>query len=66
MVLWGEGIVGISFYVLYDKGVILFRGVEREVKFSKDMYLLLKFKIFDLNKNIELYIGFVIVILILR
>lgn len=55
---WGEGIVGTSSHALHDKGVISSRGVEREVKSSKDMYPSLKPKTPDPNKNIELYTGF--------
>ncbi|KAL9988497.1 hypothetical protein ACROYT_G002951 [Oculina patagonica] len=55
---WGEGIVGTSSHDLHDKGVISSRGVEREVKSSKDMYPSLKPKTPDPNKNTELYTGF--------
>ena len=58
---WGEGIVGTSSHALHDKGVISSRGVEREVKSSKDMYPSLKPKTPDPNKNIELYTGFAMV-----
>lgn len=58
MASWGEGIVGTSSHALHDKGVISSRGVEREVKSSKDMYPSLKPKTPDPNKNIELYTGF--------
>ena len=55
---WGEGIVGTSSHALHDKGVISPRGVEREVKSSKDMYPSIKPKTPDPNKNTELYTGF--------
>lgn len=58
MASWGEGIVGTSSHTLHDKGVISSRGVEREVKSSRDMYPSLKPKTPDPNKNSELYTGF--------
>ena len=58
MASWGEGVVGTSSHALREKGVISSRGVEREVKSSKDMYPSLKPKTPDPNKNIELYTGF--------
>ena len=51
MASWGEGIVGTSSHTLHDKGVISSRGVEREVKSSRDMYPSLKPKTPDPNKN---------------
>lgn len=55
---WGEGIVGTSSHALHDKGVITSRGVQRDVKSSKEMYPSLKPKTPDSNKNTELYTGF--------
>lgn len=55
---WGEGIVGTSSHSLNDKGVITSRGVQNEVKSSKEMYPSLKPRTPDSNKNTELYTGF--------
>ena len=50
--------MGTSSHVLHNKGVVSSRGVEHEVKTSKDMYPSLKPKTPDPNKNTELYTGF--------
>jgi len=55
---WGEGIVGTSSHALHSKGVVSSRGVQHEVKSSKDMYPSLKPKTPDTNKNTQLYTDF--------
>ena len=55
---WGEGIVGTSSHALHSKGVVSSRGVQHEVKSSKDMYPSLKLKTPDTNKNTHLYTDF--------
>ena len=55
---WGEGVVGTSSHELQSKGVVSSRGVQHEVKSSKDMYPSLKPKTPDPNKNSELYTDF--------
>lgn len=55
---WGEGVVGTSSHALHNKGVVSSRGVQHEVKSSKDMYPSLKPKTPDPNKNGQLYTEF--------
>ena len=55
---WGEGIVGTSSHALHSKGVVSSRGVQHEVKSSKDMYPSLKPKTPDPNRNNGLYTDF--------
>lgn len=58
---WGEGIVGTSSHELHSKGLVSSRGVQNEVKTSKDMYPSLKPKTPDTNntnKNSELITDF--------
>lgn len=49
---WGEGIVGTSSHELHNKGVVSSRGVQHEVKSSKDLYPSLKPKTPEHHKNI--------------
>lgn len=58
---WGEGIVGTSSHALHSKGVVSSRGVQHEVKSSRDMYPMQKPKTPDPNKNSELDTSFAIV-----
>ena len=55
---WGEGIVGTSSHALHSKGVVSSRGVQHEVKSSKDLYPMQKPNTPDPNKNSELDTSF--------
>ena len=49
---WGEGVIGTSSHALQKKGVVASRGVEQEVKSSKDLYHSLKPGTSNLSKNL--------------